>query len=307
MFIIKFIFNLFNYKRGYKIKRMNVKKLKRHKTISTLLAYMELIRVKNCIIVFFAVLIGASIVLANISIPAKVVLAGLSGFIITAAGNIFNDYYDYVIDKINRPDRPIPSGKVKRSDAMMLSLILFLIGIAVAYNINKLCFAIASINVIILIIYARYSKKMLLVSNFIISYLVASIFLFGAFSASADIAFSKPIFILAGCAFLMTFSREIIKDIEDIKGDKEAGAETLPICMGAEKSKNVAVIFSVFAVLLSFVPLVLIKNLLHYLILIIIADTIFIYSLTKPANDSQKLMVAGMVLALVAFFIGSVF
>jgi len=286
---------------------MNIKKFKDSEKI--LLAYMQLIRLKNCVIVFFAIFITAAMVSGGISISEKIFFAAAAAFIITAAGNIFNDYYDYVIDKINRPDRPIPSGKVKRSDAMMLSLTLFLVGIAIAYNINLICFAVAGVNVIILMIYARYSKKMLLVSNFIVSYLVASVFIFGGLAAAGEIVEAKPIFVLSVCAFLMTFSREIVKDIEDIKGDEKSGAETLPIQIGVEKAKNVAVIFLVFAVLLGFVPYIfkLINNLSYYLFVIIVADIVFLYSLTKPAKESQKMMVAGIVIALLAFFAGSVF
>ena len=286
---------------------MNIKKFKDSEKI--LLAYMQLIRLKNCVIVFFAIFITAAMVSGGISISEKIFFAAAAAFIITAAGNIFNDYYDYVIDKINRPDRPIPSGKVKRSDAMMLSLTLFLVGIALAYNINLICFAIAGVNVIILMIYARYSKKMLLVSNFIVSYLVASVFIFGGLAAAGEIVEVKPIFVLSVCAFLMTFSREIVKDIEDIKGDEKSGAETLPIQIGVEKAKNVAVIFLVFAVLLGFVPYIfkLINNLSYYLFVIIVADIVFLYSLTKQPKESQKMMVAGIVIALLAFFAGSVF
>ena len=282
------------------------KKLKEIK--KTLIAYMQLIRVKNCVIVFFAMFIPAAIALGEISISTKILLSASAAFVITAAGNAFNDYYDYVIDKINRPDRPIPSGKVKRSDAMMLSFTLFMVGIAIAYKINPFCFAIAVVNVMILIIYARYSKRMLLISNFVVSYLVASIFIFGAIAASG-VSQAAPVFVLSACAFLMTFSREIIKDIEDINGDRESGAETLPIRIGVEKAKNIAVIFSVFAVLLSFLPYIfgLVKHVMYYLVLIIICDLIFIYSLTKPPKESQKIIVIGMVAAMVAFFVSSVF
>ena len=285
---------------------MNIKKLKGYKKI--LLAYLQLMRVKNCAIASFAIFIAAAMALGEITITTKIILAAGAAFIIMAAGNAFNDYYDYVIDKINRPDRPIPSGKVKRSDAMMLSLTLFMVGIALAYNINLICFAIAAANSVILIIYARYSKKMLLVSNFIVSYLVATIFIFGGLAAVGFVE-AKPIFILSGCAFLMTFSREIIKDIEDIKGDKDSGAETLPIYIGAKKAKNIAILFSIVAILLGFMPYIfkLINNPLFYLLLIIIADIIFLYSLTKQPRESQKVMVFGMVLVLVAFFVGSVF
>jgi len=92
---------------------MNIKKFKDSEKI--LLAYMQLIRLKNCVIVFFAIFITAAMVSGGISISEKIFFAAAAAFIITAAGNIFNDYYDYVIDKINRPDRPFHRARLKEA------------------------------------------------------------------------------------------------------------------------------------------------------------------------------------------------
>ena len=264
--------------------------------------------------------------------PSAVIIAGISAFLITGGGNVLNDYFDYEIDKINKKERPIASGRVSRSDALMLSVVLFLVGLALAKCINILpCLLLAAMNAIILIIYAKYSKKLLLVSNMSISYLVASIFLFGVFSAShtvdpvtgpdtslssslvsilgiLDMPEIKIVSILSICAFFMTFSREIIKDIEDISGDEHNYAITLPIKIGVKNSKKIATAFTVFAVLFSF-SLFILKppdfNLIIYGLFILIADILFLTSITKEPSVSQRVIVGGMVVSLVAFFLGN--
>ncbi len=263
--------------------------------------FLKLVRIRNCIIVFFAVMIGATLTSGEFSYNLKIILAAFSASVITAAGNTLNDYFDREIDAINKPERPLASGKISINDAMMLVLVLFSMGIALSRYVNSLCLAIAFLNTIVLIIYAKYSKKLLFVSNLIIGYLVGSVFLFGAAAVGK---ITPTIEVLFLCAFLMTVSREIIKDIEDIKGDQKVQAKTLPIRIGAGKSRMIAALFGVTAVILSVVPWF--YSLLNdfYIFIIAIADIIFLFSLTMPPSTSQRTMVFGIVLTLFAFLVG---
>lgn len=274
----------------------------------------NLLRVRNGLLAFLAILVSAALVsLGEISVVFRtnVFLAGIAAFLITSAGNSLNDYFDVEIDKINKPERPIPSNKITRSDVLMLSIALFLVGNALSKYISFYCLIIAAINTIVLIIYSKYSKKLLLVSNFAISYLVASIFPFGALASGIDpfqpIEIRIPVIITA-CAFLMTFSREIIKDIEDIEGDKRMYSASLPIRLGVKKSRNIAVIFALTAIIISAIPFIthpIFFNLINYGLLIFIADLIFIISLTMHPSIGQRLMVGGMFIALLAFFLAN--
>lgn len=273
----------------------------------------DLLRVRNCLMAFFGVLIGATLAYSNVAVMPnlKVIAAGIAAFLITGAGNAINDFFDVEIDRINKPYRPIPSGRISKSDAMMLSLSLFMISIAIAKYINFYALLIALANSIILVVYAKYSKKLLLISNIGVSYLVASIFIFGVVSTDAFyLSEIKIISIITACAFLMTFSREIIKDIEDMEGDKRNYSVTLPIVIGIEKSKIIAWIFAVSAILFSLIPFfinLLSFNLYVYAIFISIADVIFLLALTKNPAMGQRMMIIGMLLALIAFLLGNIF
>ncbi|RLI93588.1 MAG: hypothetical protein DRO94_04865 [Candidatus Altiarchaeales archaeon] len=279
---------------------------------------LELVRIRNALIVFFGVIVSATFILTcdltdNAEV-GNVIIAGIAASLITGAGNAINDYFDSEVDKINKPKKPIPSGRIAKPDVGMISIVLFLIGIGLSKSINDYCLIIAILNSMILILYAKYSKKALLISNLTISYLVASVFLFGVLATvdnPGEIMIGddlRIVMIMSACAFLMTFSREIIKDIEDIEGDKREYAITLPIRIGIENAKKSAIILAIGAILLSFLPFFIHLrsfNLLSYGILIVLADIIFLISLTMHPSLGQRIMVFCMVLALIAFFLGN--
>jgi len=281
---------------------------------SSLSLLFELLRIRNCIIGFLGVLVGASFTYSGEGafLSSLVIISGFAVFLIIGAGNIINDYFDIEIDSVNKPDKPLPSGKVSKSDALMLSVILFLFGIGMSKSVNQYCFYIATINTIILIIYATYSKRMLFISNLIVSYLVASIFLFGALTNLESFLLAEQrninlLTVLGVCAFLMTLSREIVKDIEDIKGDKYKYALTIPTKIGTKKARMIASLFSFIAVLFSIIPFFLpieSFNLLIYAIFVGVADIIFLISLYTPEYIAQRIMIGGMIVALFAFLLG---
>lgn len=289
--------------------------MKTDRTKEWLKALIDILRFKNGLMSFFGVLIAAEIALygSQLMLPIGAIIAGISAAMIISAGNIINDYFDFEIDKINKPERPIPSGRISRSDALMLSFALFMIGLGLAKYVNVYCLTLAGLNSVLLIIYGKYSKRMLIFSNLIVSYLVASIFIFGALSVLnvADLGSMglRLVALLSSCAFLITLSREIIKDVEDIEGDKKNYCSTLPICIGPGNAKNLAKFFIAFAIILSLVPFVTQPvnfDLYSYALLIIAADLIFIISLTMNPTIAQRIMVFAMFLALIAFSLGAI-
>jgi len=156
----------------------------------------------------------------------QVALAFVVCFVVTAGGNAINDFYDAKIDAVNKPHRPIPSGRISPRRAFAFAVGLFGIGIALSYLINPICFFIAAANSLLLIGYAYKLKRTVLWGNVSIGYLTGSTFLFGG-AAVNEIMVTFVLFMLA---MLATMGREIVKDIEDIKGDKKEGLITLPIC-----------------------------------------------------------------------------
>jgi geranylgeranylglycerol-phosphate geranylgeranyltransferase len=228
-------------------------------------------------------------------------------FLVSGAGNAINDYFDIKIDSINRPERPIPSGRVKLKEALYFSSLLFALGIILAFSINSICGFIALFNSLLLILYAKILKGTPLLGNLSIGYLTGSTFLFGA--SVFGFEGLKTLFVLFVLSALAITAREIVKDIEDMEGDKTEGADTLPLRIGARKASYLAVLIGFLALFLSPLPYLMSVLGLRYLYLVLLADLGFLAAIhqilvrNNPAKSSKMFKIA-MFFALLAFIAG---
>jgi geranylgeranylglycerol-phosphate geranylgeranyltransferase len=233
--------------------------------------------------------------------------------LITAAGNVINDFFDAEIDAINRPDRPIPSGAVSRGAARGFAVTLFLAGILVSFFTNSLCISIAIFNAFLLIAYAAKLKSTPLIGNIVVAYLSASIFLFGGALNGFD-GLVRIIPIAAITLFAM-LSRELLKDAEDVEGDRAGGADTVPIRIGIKRTSEFALITTVLAVAASFIPYFwwgawYIRGIIAVDIIIIIAAMRGLNCETPAclkASMASSLLKAGMFVSLVVFTLSAIF
>ena len=183
--------------------------------------------------------------------PAVLFLVAGAG-LITAAGNAINDWYDAGIDRINRPDRPIPSGRVTPRGAFVLAVFLFLAGILACIPAGPLCLAIVLVNSLLLLLYAARLKKVPLAGNLLVAYLSGSLFLFGgALAGTAGAGRTLPLVLIT---FLAMMAREILKGSEDLEGDRAFGAVTLPALIGVRRASLLALSCASGAVLVSLLP-----------------------------------------------------
>jgi len=271
---------------------------------------LELMRYRNCAMAGLASVIGAAI--AYSAAPGEPVWMGLifiTVFVITGAGNAINDYFDAGIDAINRPDRPIPSGRISGISAFRFSIILFAAGVVISYFIgsDRIPFLIATFNSFLLYLYAAFLKRRAFIGNLSVSYLTGSTFLFGgAAYGGKGIQVTLILFFLS---MLATLAREIVKTIEDMEGDRKDGASTLPIRIGERLAAYTACAFGLLAVVLSPLPYLMGLFNEYYLLVVGIADLIFLYAmfmiLKKDPGASSKYFKAGMFFALIAFIAGS--
>ncbi len=266
------------------------------------IAYIQLIRPLNCIMAAFAAYIG--IILSGLGIyPTLVYAYALAAvFLICAGGMAINDYFDFEIDKINRPKRPLPSEKVSRKSALLFSIVLFIIGIGLSYLIGKYALFIAAFASLLLIAYAWKLKKIMLVGHVAVSLLVALTFIFGA---TINMNYTG-VLLLSVLAFFSNMGREIFKSINDIMGDKKMGVGSLPVKFGVIRAKLIATVFILIAIIFSFVPFLLKTFGTVYLFFVVIADMIFLLSIALPLKLSEKLCKLAMMIALIAFLVGAV-
>lgn len=264
-------------------------------------AWLEILRPFNCLMAAAASIIG--LLIAGGRDLETGALIFLAVFLVTGAGNAVNDYYDREIDRVNRPGRPIPSGRISPRGAMAWSSVLFLSGCVLAALVNQICLAIGILNSLLLFFYARNLKATPLAGNVCVAYLTGSTFIFGGAAFGLEGIYSN--FVPFSLSLLATMSREIAKDIEDLEGDRQGGARTLPILAGERVSSVLAAIFSLIAVALSFLA----PFGTAYLAIVAVADLLLLRSTAKilkgDSSGAQKALKQGMAVALVAFLAGA--
>lgn len=276
--------------------------------------YIEILRPGNALMGAIAIILIA-IIDKTINIP--IMLAMLAVFFETAAGNVINDYFDYKIDLINKPERPIPSGRISPKNGRNYGYLLFALGTLCGFLISYLTsnwipFAIVLVADAVLYLYAYKLKATPLIGNLTVGFMTGFGFVFGGFTLNNPNIILTSIY-LGFFAFVMTTAREIIKDIEDIEGDKAEGAKTLPILIGEKIPAAIATILIVIDCALC--PLLYYNNIfgILYVAVIAIAVLLFIYSAIliaksqdrDTAHKASKYLKIGMLIAFVAFAFGS--
>jgi len=270
--------------------------------LRTLGGYLRLMRASNGLIAFFSVLGTSVFASRSVAFTPPVLLGALATVFIMGGGNALNDYFDEEIDRRNKPRRPLPSGLIERKKAWIFAIALFLTGAALSLFLNAGAMSIAFINIGLLIVYARYSKGMLLVSNILVAGMTASVFIFSG-AILKRIEFN--VIILASSAFFVMMSREILKDIEDMEGDRQAGARTLPLRFGIARARAVSTALVCPAILLVYAPEVLKSADKPALDLIVLATLSLGLSVFLPPPKAQKVLKLASVIVLSAFLAGS--
>lgn len=239
-------------------------------------AIWELMRLEHGVMLFLAILVGSLIsqktLYNNIDLPLiSVLLTFFTALFLEASTFALNDYYDLEIDIINkRTDRPLVRGDISPKTALYSFYILFPLGLICSYFVNLTCFVIALITALLSVLYDVKMKKIKLVGNFYIAYIMAIPFIFGGAAVLKNDGFSLEninpvIYIIALIAFLAGSGREIMKDVMDFEGDKKLGVKSFPKYIGARKSNIMAAFFYIIAVALSFLPFFMSNFSIYYL------------------------------------------
>ncbi len=266
--------------------------------------YCELLRPTVCLLSAFGFLVGAIVAQALVPVLA---LGLIAVFIICGAGNAVNDYFDYKIDKINQPKRPIPSGRITRKATLIYFALLSIAGAALAFFVSLPFFAIAVFNIFVLFAYSWKLKPIALAGNAAVAYLAASSFLAaGLVTGSFAGLWGSAIFMLAVVSFLGTLAREIIKDVEDVKGDEKVYLRTLPIVAGEKTAKSVAYVILTIACASLIWPYQILSA--YYLIGAIPGVLACLYAIAEHKNPrkSQKMIKVAMYLVMFGFLLGSI-
>lgn len=201
-----------------------------------------------------------------------------------SAAYMLNDLIDIKSDSINKPDRVLVRHPVNRHFILFIVGLLFLIGSLFAMHLPNqamhlaLFFALPGI-----VLYELFLKRVPLLGNMLISLLVGSVFLFIAYSLESHTNDALKIMLLA---FSLNLLREIVKDIQDIDGDKDSGLYTLPIFIGLSKTIFSMRVFAIIFIVISFLPMYTHTYAWHYIPLMVFLIHIpLLYIIIGLGND----------------------
>jgi 4-hydroxybenzoate polyprenyltransferase len=237
--------------------------------MQTIKAYLQLVRWLNLLIMgmaaywFYAYImdpVNIAGVYTHLFLKSELALFIIAVVCIGAAGNVINDYMDIEVDRIQRPDRPLPSGLISMDTAYTLYFVLNVIGIAAGFYLsyhvgkNQLGYMYV-ISAMLLYLYSGNLKKIPLVGNITVAFLISFIFIL-LFVYEANFMGTIPLaeedrekalrviyYQLIGYglfAFVTNLNREIVKDIEDMAGDAQFKINTLAVKAGFNITKWVS-------------------------------------------------------------------
>ena len=249
---------------------------------------------------------------------ALLVLATVS---IAAAGNVINDIYDVEADLINKPDKLIIGEKISEKNAYRIFIILNVLGVFSGFLLSNLIdkpgfSALFIIISALLYLYASMMKGILLVGNILISTLVAlSILIVGIFdvlpaidasNVDDQIVAMQVITHYACFAFFITLIREIVKDIQDINGDKNDGLNTLPIAIGRSRATTVVFVLGILAVVAvifyMYLFLYISQILVLYFLLLVVTPLLYYCVKANSSETSKDLSRLSLLLKVIMFF-----
>uniref|UniRef100_A0A7C5UXG7 Digeranylgeranylglyceryl phosphate synthase n=2 Tax=Ignisphaera aggregans TaxID=334771 RepID=A0A7C5UXG7_9CREN len=271
-------------------------------------AWLSIARVGNDLALGIATIIGY--ILGGGTKFTDIVIVFIVGFLLGAGGNIVNDYFDRYVDAINKPWRPIPSGLISAKTAYRVSISLLIIGTLTSFYLSYANGIIAFIASLLVYLYSYKLKKVLLLGNMVVAFLVALSIIFGGVAAIMNI----DIIIASLFAFLLNVGREFLKGIEDVEGDKAMGIKTIATVYNTFTAYILAFIVFLILVAISFIPYIMLGYSIIYLILALGVDVTVLFSLyitrdLSPSNafKATRLLKLSVFLGLFAFLFNRIF
>ena len=239
---------------------------------------------------------------------------GLLGFIcifaISGSALVLNDYFDFEVDKINAPQRPLPSGAVSRVEALGLTVLATIIGLASAFALGLNALLISVFLWIIGFLYNWRFKQSGLPGNLMVSTSVALSFIFGA--ATMNEPWNKIVWVFSLMAFLLDLGEEIAGDAMDMAGDKKRNSRSIALLKGKAFALHISLILWGVMICLSFLPVIMGWLGISYLIIILLTDAMFVFFSVKlvkaqtpeAGRKAMRGIYLGATVFVIAFLVG---
>ncbi len=272
-------------------------------------AFVDLARPVNVVITLLSIPAASVLAGARVGQWFQVLIAAMTGGLVAAGANAINDYFDTEIDRINKPLRPIPRGDVTKAEARGAWLVLSVLALVLNLLLNRWALAIVVCSVVLLYWYSAFFKRTAITGNVIVAIMTGMAFVYGAVAVGGLYRAIVP----AIFAFLVNLAREIIKDVEDVEGDRIENALTLPVRYGIKPALLLASATIVILIATTIAAYLLNLYTVLYLYLVLIVDVVLIIVLVGMWKDQTRSTMNRlsnglklcMLVGLVALFLGS--
>lgn len=201
------------------------------------------------------VILGELLALGKVPTIWEMALGFLSVFLISATSLILNDYFDLESDRINAPERPLPSGVVTKREVVFLSIAVTVLGLLAGGLLSFKALLVGILTWVVGFLYNWRFKKTGLPGNLMVSFSVGMTFIFGGIAVGKP--FEVTVWFFGMLALLINLGEEIAADAMDVDGDRKAGSRSLPVLMGRENAIRISAILFFLVIVISILPFVL--------------------------------------------------
>jgi geranylgeranylglycerol-phosphate geranylgeranyltransferase len=198
------------------------------------------------------VVLGELLALGKLPGAKELLLGFLSVFFISATSLILNDYFDLETDRINSPDRPLPSGLITPREVILLSAAVTTLGLIASFLISFTALLVAALVWAVGFLYNWRFKKAGFRGNLMVSFSVGMTFIFGG--VVVGIPFEESVWLFGIMSALINLGEEIAADAMDMEGDRQTGSRSLPVLLGRENSLRISAAIFLLVSVISCVP-----------------------------------------------------
>jgi len=264
----------------------------------------------NAMVTFVGIIVAALIAGAGREHAIVLLQAGTAGMLLGSSGNIINDVFDVEIDKINKPERALAKGMVEKRSAIVWGILCAVTGVTISAVMGVEIFFIALGSMILMYYYSAWLKRIPLLGNLVVGVLTGIAFLYGGYVVGNPAAGIVPA--LFACCF--NFGREILKDVEDIEGDKAGKIKTFPLRFGVEASLTLTTLVFSFLIIGSILPYIFSLYSTAYFVTVTIGVDVVLFGVmyamwksptTQTISRICSILKYDMLVGIAAIYLGS--
>lgn len=279
------------------------------KGMKKLHAIFKIIRPVNFLITFLSIVVAGIICNTGHFEIINVIYAGISGAIAAAGGNVINDYMDIEIDRINKPDRALPSGILTNKEVLLLYSVFIAASVVLAILINIYALIVVIISNLLIFLYSFRIKRVPLLGNIFVAFFTCLAFIYWGIAVNNLLYALIP----AVFAFMINLIRELVKDMEDVIGDRAQNIITFPQKYGFKKTNFLTVGLAVILMLLTVIPFVFnIYKIEYFIVVMLTVNLMLVYFISKIGTENSKgnysklsaLLKVSMIFGLAAIYLG---